>query len=207
MPTIVERTSSRAPRAAGPPTMPASSNASTIEAEERGTRPASAVAASNSRSSSGTTVPSSENAREHRLLGGGVGEPPRREHERPAPTRTPTLGMKRNTGTSSSRIVSSVAVRRPPPPTRSPCSGVMRSDTSRSTRSTSIGFTHRTTMSAARTRSALASTWRAPCRSARRGGTAGAAVGHEDPLRHRRDRHAPSRRPSPRPCCPPRAGR
>src|SRR6476469_8464981 len=74
--------------------------------------------------------------------------------------------MNRNTGASTSRIVSSVAVRTPAATDAIALLGVIRSLTSRSTRSTSIGLTHSTTTSACSTRSWLLATWRTPCRSA-----------------------------------------
>ena len=78
------------------------------------------------------------------------------------PTCTPTLGMNRNTGASTSRIVSSVAVRTPAATDAIALVGVISSPTSRSTRSTSIGLTHSTTTSLSRTSSALSATWRTP---------------------------------------------
>src|SRR5438105_3572483 len=75
--------------------------------------------------------------------------------------------MNRNTGASTSRIVSSVAVLTPAATEAIALRGVTRSDTSRRTRSTSTGFTHRTTMSEASTSSAFDAVWRTPSRSAR----------------------------------------
>ena len=80
----------------------------------------------------------------------------------PRPTCTPTFGMNRKTGASTSRMVSSVAVRTPAATDAIALSTVTSSETSRSTRSTSIGFTHSTTMFASRTRSSLLATWRTP---------------------------------------------
>src|SRR4051812_45012619 len=74
--------------------------------------------------------------------------------------------MNRKTGASTSRIVSSVAVRTPAATEAIALVGVIRSLTSRSTRSTSIGLTHITTTSACSTRSWLLTTWRTPWRSA-----------------------------------------
>ena len=70
--------------------------------------------------------------------------------------------MNRNTGASTSRIVSRVAVRTPAATDAIALRGVTRSDTSRRTRSTSIGLTHRTTMSEAFTSSPFDAVWRTP---------------------------------------------
>ena len=81
----------------------------------------------------------------------------------PCPTPTPTFGMNRNTVASTSRIVSSVAVCTPAATEAIAFVGEISSPTSRSTRSTSTGFTHRTTTSAPPTSSALPATCRTPC--------------------------------------------
>ena len=82
------------------------------------------------------------------------------------PTCTPTLGMKRKTGASTSRIVSSVDVGTPAATDAIALVGVISSLTSRSTRSTSTGFTHSTTTSASEATSALCSRCRTPWCSA-----------------------------------------
>ena len=190
--------------------MPASSNASTIRPRNAGPEPDSAVAASNCRSSSGTTSPSSAEDAEHRLLGRRVDEPARTSTRAcPRPTCTPTFGMNRNTGASTSRIVSSVAVRTPAATDAIALRGVIRSETSRSTRSTSIGLTHRTTTSAAaRPARALRGDVAHAVALRQRGRPAGAAVGDERcaPAIPGSARD-PARAPSRRPCCRRRSGR
>ena len=90
--------------------MPASSNASTIRPRNAGPEPASAVAASNSRSSRRTTVPSCSSQSSTRGSAAVPAKRPSANASVPAQTRTPTFGMQRKTGTSSSTIVSSVVV-------------------------------------------------------------------------------------------------
>ena len=201
VPTIVERTSSRAFAADRPETMPASSKASMTRPRNAGPDPASAVAASNSRSSSRTTVPSSASHSSTPASASPPANRPSAKHRVPAHTRTPTFGMARNTGTSSSTIVSSVVVATPAATDSTARSGVIRPDTSRSTRSTSIGLTATITMSArshqvaVRTRDGDSVQLR---RGARRGRSRGRSrrCGTREP-----GRPAPIRRPSPRPCC------
>src|SRR6476646_1785933 len=166
VPPTVDRIRRRALSCVRPETIPASSNASTIRPRNAGPEPESAVAASNSRSSSGTTSPRSEKHASTASSAAVSVNLPVEKASVPAPTRTPTFGMNRNTGASTSRIVSSVAVRTPAATDAIALLGVIRSLTSRSTRSTSIGLTHSTTTSACSTRSWLLATWRTPCRSA-----------------------------------------
>src|SRR5207342_952714 len=113
VPRTVERMSRRALSWVRPETMPASSNASTIRPRNAGPEPESAVAASKSRSSSGTTSPSSEKDASTASSAAVFVNRPVENASVPAPTRTPTFGMKRKTGASTFRIVSSVAVPTP----------------------------------------------------------------------------------------------
>ena len=82
VPTMVERISARAVEADSPLVMPASSNASTMRPKNAGPDPASAVAASNSRSSSVTTVPSCPSQPSTRASALGARERATREAER-----------------------------------------------------------------------------------------------------------------------------
>ena len=137
-----------------------------IRPRNAGPEPDRAVAASNWRSSSGTISPSARKAPSTVCSATVSMNRPDEYASVPRPTCTPTFGMNRNTGASTSRIVSSVAVRTPAATDAIALLGVIRSLTSRSTRSTSIGLTHSTTTSACSTRSWLPATWRTPWRSA-----------------------------------------
>ena len=148
--------------------MPASSNASTSRPRNAGPEPARAVAASNSRSSRRTTAPISENQSSTCSSAAVSAKRPWAKHSVPAQTRTPTFGMKRKTGASSSRMFSIVVVATPAATDATAFCGVTSSETSRSTRSTSIGLTEMTTMSLSATSSAFEAARRRPWRSARR---------------------------------------
>ena len=82
MPTIVERISARAVAAESPLVMPASSKASITRPRNAGPEPASAVAASNSRSSSVTTVPICPSQPSTRASASRAGERPAGEAQR-----------------------------------------------------------------------------------------------------------------------------
>ena len=86
----------------------------------------------------------------------------------PAHTRTPTFGMQRKTGTLSSTIVSSVEVETPAATDSTARSGVISPETSRRTRSTSIGLTAITTISERSTSSRFVAATETPRDSARR---------------------------------------
>ena len=86
----------------------------------------------------------------------------------PAHTRTPTFGMQRKTGTSSSTMVSSVVVETPAATESTDRSGVISPETSRRTRSTSIGLTAMTMISERSTSSRFVAATETPRDSASR---------------------------------------
>ena len=168
VPTMVERMSARAVAAESPLVIPASSKASITRPRNAGPDPASAVAASKSRSSSVTTVPIRPSQPSTRVSASEPVNGPLAKHSVPAPTLTPTFGMQRKSGTPCSRTFSSVVVPTPAATETTAVSGPISSDASRSTRSTSIGLTAIRTTSARCTSSALSATCWTPRRSARR---------------------------------------